>query len=60
MTEAEQERASVVAWLRRDAALLQDDIDAGCWDGKEHEGEWLVEIITDAAAAIERGDHLTK
>lgn len=50
----------MVAWLRRDAALLQDDIDAGYWDGEKHEGEWLVEIIADAADAIERGDHLTK
>ena len=53
-----QERAKIVAWLRKDAAMLQADIAKGCWEGDHYYGKRIVETIIDYADAIESGHHL--
>jgi hypothetical protein len=58
VSDAEQERAEVVAWLRDQAARLKDDIASDFWSGCERWGEMIVECYEDSANVIESGDHL--
>ena len=53
-----QEREKVVAWLRKDAAMLKADIAKGCWEGDEYRAVCIVGTIIYCADAIESGHHL--
>lgn len=64
MTEAEQERAKVVAWLRSEAKLCDcfahdpGECACGAWDSELGERSYKRANVEDLADAIERGDHL--
>lgn len=63
MTEAEQERARVVAWLRDDAGKTRADLSRlharqNLTIAQTAEWEHLIWVKAGVADAIERGDHL--
>ena len=60
MTEAEKERAAVVAWLRRSANLtVNHPVKKPQFAALERSiNESIASVLTRYAEAIERGDHL--
>lgn len=63
MTEREQERAAVVAWLRSEAIIARAELAGYRGSGLTTEalcaGERII-ALSSAAAEIERGDHIGK
>jgi hypothetical protein len=60
MTEREQERAAVVAWLRNTAEGFHVDWKSGLWEGDEQYPQHAADILDTMADAIERGEHVGK